>query len=90
MSTPQDLVTAVSGKVDQWQSVYNSRDVFSGLGADGSVVRFTKSQIGTKNFLVVTPRLRFAISQVAAELEELEQSSGLDQIVIQESDAFVP
>ena len=91
VSTPQALVAAITDKINKWQTVYDSTEVFSGPSADNStVVTFTKAEATTKNFLVVTPRLSFALSEIASELEELEQSAGLDQIVVQESDAFVP
>jgi len=88
VNTPEELVAAVRGKVNQWQSVYDSRNVFSGRGADGSIITFGKEEIRENNMLVVTPRLRFGLGQVATQLEQLEGE--LDQIVIVESDSFVP
>ena len=88
INSPEELVAAVRGKVNQWQSVYDSRNVFSGRGADGSIITFGKEEIRENNMLVVTPRLRFALGQVATQLEQLEGE--LDQIVIVESDSFVP
>jgi hypothetical protein len=83
--TPQALIDAISGKVNQWQKVYESRDVFAGQASDGTYISFTKEDITTKNLLVVTSPVRFSLSQIATELEQLQESSGLDQIVVQES-----
>lgn len=84
--TPQDLIAAISGKVNQWQKVYDSRDVFSGQASDGTFISISKDEITTKNMLVVTSPARFSLSQIATQLEQLQESSGLDQIVVQESE----
>ena len=90
VGSPAEFASAVRSKMQQWQRVYDSRDVFSGLDAEGNAIEFAKEDIEVKNFLIVTPRISSSLTQFAAQLEQLEQEFGVDQIVVQESEAFIP
>jgi RHS repeat-associated protein len=91
IQTTQQLVAAIRAKASQFQAGFDSADVFSGKDSDGYPVQFMKSQVTTRNMLVVTPPIRnFPLSRIATELEQAEAAFGLDEIVVEESTSLAP
>lgn len=85
------LVAAIQRKVTQWKLQYDKADVFAGRYADGTPVQFAKTDTKARNFLVVTPRNgNFLLTQIGEDLQRIEAEFGIDEILVKETEAFVP
>jgi RHS repeat-associated protein len=89
VNNPTALVAAIRSKASAFQQAFDSRDTFTGLDSDGLPVTIQKSSVTKTNMLVVTPRIgSFSLTQIAGQLAQIEAESGLDEILIQESEAL--
>ena len=91
IQTTQQFIAAVRAKASQFQRGFDATDTFSGKDSAGNPFRFEKTQVTSRNMLVVTPANRnFPLSRVATELEQLEAEFGLEEIVVEESQGLAP